>query len=376
MTVNPTTDATTESNETVVLTIAAGSGYTAGSPNSAVGTIVNDDSGPAFTRYQIEPDGTVGTFQTGSGEQYEMGTAFNVTEDSDLYSIKFYRHPSGDTSARTWTTRLWNGSRTTKTLIASATVTTTTGQSGWVEAVFATPVRLSRGVDYEASYSVPTSVGYQALTGFFTGAVDPAANPLTSQATSGRFNAVPGSAPSTNSNTYYVVTPVIQQPITTPPYDLISRTTIGVREFDDLGQYEMGTAFTVTANSTVTGVGYFCGFPINQGAPRTITARLWNSGGTQLGTGTYTTVVGDYGWINVPLSAGVAITPGTTYIVSIGIPSNTTYWTVAGAFTSAVTNAAPNPLGAPINAGRFITTPGSFPTTATSAYYTVQPIVT
>lgn len=43
ITVNPTADATIESDETVVLTLAAGTGYTVGAPNNATGTILNDD---------------------------------------------------------------------------------------------------------------------------------------------------------------------------------------------------------------------------------------------------------------------------------------------------------------------------------------------
>ena len=43
VTVNPTADTTIEADETVTLTLAAGSGYTVGVPNSATGTILNDD---------------------------------------------------------------------------------------------------------------------------------------------------------------------------------------------------------------------------------------------------------------------------------------------------------------------------------------------
>ena len=43
ITVNPTTDATIESDETVTLTLSAGAGYTVGVPASATGTILNDD---------------------------------------------------------------------------------------------------------------------------------------------------------------------------------------------------------------------------------------------------------------------------------------------------------------------------------------------
>ncbi|WP_263625889.1 putative Ig domain-containing protein [Xanthomonas campestris] len=43
ITINPTADATIEPDETVVISLAAGSGYSVGSPNSAIGTIANDD---------------------------------------------------------------------------------------------------------------------------------------------------------------------------------------------------------------------------------------------------------------------------------------------------------------------------------------------
>jgi Ca2+-binding RTX toxin-like protein len=44
VTVDPTADTIVESNETVILTLAAGTGYTIGTPNAATGTINNDDT--------------------------------------------------------------------------------------------------------------------------------------------------------------------------------------------------------------------------------------------------------------------------------------------------------------------------------------------
>jgi hypothetical protein len=43
VTVDPTADTTVESDETVILTLATGTGYTVGTPNAATGTITNDD---------------------------------------------------------------------------------------------------------------------------------------------------------------------------------------------------------------------------------------------------------------------------------------------------------------------------------------------
>ena len=44
VTVDPTPDTTVEPDETVILTVTAGAGYTVGSPAAATGTITNDDT--------------------------------------------------------------------------------------------------------------------------------------------------------------------------------------------------------------------------------------------------------------------------------------------------------------------------------------------
>ncbi|WP_306344569.1 Calx-beta domain-containing protein, partial [Microcystis aeruginosa] len=43
LTIDPTADTTVEPDETVILTLASGTGYTVGTPNAATGTITNDD---------------------------------------------------------------------------------------------------------------------------------------------------------------------------------------------------------------------------------------------------------------------------------------------------------------------------------------------
>jgi large repetitive protein len=48
VTIDPSADTTGEPNETVILTVAAGAGYTVGAPNSATGTITNDDGSSTY----------------------------------------------------------------------------------------------------------------------------------------------------------------------------------------------------------------------------------------------------------------------------------------------------------------------------------------
>ena len=59
VTADPFGDADLEADETVILTVTAGAGYTIGSPNSATGTILNDDNSP--------PTVVVGFGQCGGG---------------------------------------------------------------------------------------------------------------------------------------------------------------------------------------------------------------------------------------------------------------------------------------------------------------------
>jgi alpha-tubulin suppressor-like RCC1 family protein len=73
VTVNPTDDITIEPNETVALTLAAGSGYVVGTPSAVVGTISNDDQ----TRVMIGV----------------TSLPFSVPEDGpSLLNYRFYRN--------------------------------------------------------------------------------------------------------------------------------------------------------------------------------------------------------------------------------------------------------------------------------------------
>jgi Ca2+-binding RTX toxin-like protein len=66
VTVNPTADTTVESNETVALTLATGTGYTVGTPNAATGTINNDDTRVtlAVSPSSVTEDGTANLVYT------------------------------------------------------------------------------------------------------------------------------------------------------------------------------------------------------------------------------------------------------------------------------------------------------------------------
>ena len=63
VTINPTADITVEPNETVILTVTSGAGYSAGSPSAATGTITNDDATPNLSINDVSvAEGNSGTF--------------------------------------------------------------------------------------------------------------------------------------------------------------------------------------------------------------------------------------------------------------------------------------------------------------------------
>jgi Ca2+-binding RTX toxin-like protein len=87
VTVDPFGDADLEPNETVILTVTAGAGYTVGTPNSATGTILNDDNSPptiqvGYGQCNAETTGTVnllvGDVETPAGSLTLSATSSNT----------------------------------------------------------------------------------------------------------------------------------------------------------------------------------------------------------------------------------------------------------------------------------------------------------
>lgn len=97
VTINPTADTTVEANETVILTVAAGTGYTVGAPASATGTILNDDVPTAsisVSPTSVSEDSGASLVYTVTLDQPSLSTvsvAFNVggtaTSGSDYAAV-------------------------------------------------------------------------------------------------------------------------------------------------------------------------------------------------------------------------------------------------------------------------------------------------
>lgn len=162
VTVNPTADSSVEPDETVTLRLAAGSGYSIGTNAAISGIIVNDDEPNAisiFDRTGVTVSGQI----FNDNQTVELGTAFSSKQAGRITDLKYFRTASdaNDTDVRDM--RLWRVSD--GALLATASVTSTSGQSGWQNVKLNSPVSIVAGQDYVVSYR--TNDNYIRTANFF-----------------------------------------------------------------------------------------------------------------------------------------------------------------------------------------------------------------
>jgi N,N-dimethylformamidase beta subunit-like protein/uncharacterized protein DUF4082/Big-like domain-containing protein len=375
----------------------------------------------------------------------ELGVKFQASVSGYVTGIRFWKGSTAN--GGTHTGSLWSSSGT---LLATATFTNETS-SGWQQVSFSSPVAVSAGTTYVASYHAP--LGNYTPTPFYFQTSATTLEPLTapSNASSGgtgtyaygsstlfpsnveagavnywvdvvfttgsgpsvsstvpassatsvsltapitaTFNqavvsssvaftvksslgtSVPGTVSynsSTNTASFTPTTPLSGTTVYTatvsatssssgqamsPAYSWSFTSTSGptqcpcsiwptgvptVSDTSDSSAVELGLKFQPTQNGTVTGVRFYKG----TGNTGTHTGSLWTAAGALLATATFTNETAT-GWQTVSFSSPVAVTAGTTYIVSYHAP-NGNYAGDASYFASAgVTN---GPLTALSNA--------------------------
>ena len=103
LTIDPTADNTVETNETVALTLATGSGYIVGTTSVVTGTITNDDT--SSPTYILTPSAT--TVNEGNSISYNLTTT-NVASGTSLY----YQFSGTGINAADFTTATTSGTET------------------------------------------------------------------------------------------------------------------------------------------------------------------------------------------------------------------------------------------------------------------------
>ncbi|WP_240197714.1 DUF4082 domain-containing protein [Nonomuraea lactucae] len=240
----------------------------------------------------------------------EVGVKFQVATPGTITGIRFYKGPE---NTGTHIGNLWTSGGQ---LLARVTFTGETA-SGWQQAQFSTPVQVSPGTTYVASYFAPNG-DYAQNTSFFTNAL--VSGPLTAPASgasggNGVYRYTSGTAFPTNTfsaSNYWV--DVVFMPSGQPPVtnSLWSDTTIpAVESVNDAKAVTLGVKFRANTNGTVSGVRFYKG-SLNTG---THTGSLWTSGGQQLASVTFTGETAS-GWQRMNFATPVAINANTTYVVT------------------------------------------------------------
>lgn len=144
-TINPTVDGTVETDETVTLTVAAGTGYTVGAPSSATGTILNDDV----------PTASITVSPASVAEDGAPNLVYTVTLDQASFSALSVNYTVGGTA-----TSGTDYAAVTSPLVIAAgnttgTITVNPTADATIEADETVSLTLAAGTGY--TVGVPTS---------------------------------------------------------------------------------------------------------------------------------------------------------------------------------------------------------------------------
>lgn len=253
-----------------------------------------------------------------AGGGVTLGLKFRAKVDGSLVGLRFYKDAAntGPHVANLWSL---DG-----TLLATAAFTTET-PSGWQQANFASPVPLSAGTTYVASYH--TTNGAYAFDDqyFASGGADtsrlqaPAAAVVEGNAVYayGAAGTYPLNVSPDNRN--YWVDVVFSAPSSGPDpgaTSLWSQTHLpGVAGYADTSANELGVKFRSDVAGLITGLKFYK-HAANTG---THVGTLWAADGTRLASADFTGESGS-GWQTVSFARPVAIAPNTTYVASYFAP--------------------------------------------------------
>jgi glucose/arabinose dehydrogenase/endonuclease YncB( thermonuclease family) len=256
----------------------------------------------------------------------ELGVKFQPDRNGFITGVRYYKSSS---NTGTHVGNLWSS---TGTLLASATFTGESG-SGWQQVNFSSPVAVTANTTYVASYHTNTGFYAADQNSFATNVGNAPVRALASAGSgdNGVYMYGSGSAFPTNSfnSTNYWVDVVFNTsaqlptatptppaaptstPMTCPCTVFPSNAVPSVVANPDTSAVELGMKFTPDVNGHVTGARFYKS-STNTG---THTARLWTSTGTLLATATFSGETAS-GWQQVSFPSPVAVTAGTTYVVS------------------------------------------------------------
>jgi len=252
----------------------------------------------------------------------ELGVKFTVDVDGLISGVRFYK---GSTNTGTHVGHLWTSAGA---LLATATFNNETA-SGWQQVNFSTPVPVTAGTVYVASYYAPNG-NYAATNSpeFGASGVDAPPVHLLKSGVSGSngvyLYGVGGGFPvnSFNATNYWVdvvfsTTGTAPQPCASTPCSAWTSSTVPSNPAEnDPNAVELGVKFTSDVDGAISGVRFYKG-GTNTG---THVGHLWTSAGALLATATFSNETAT-GWQQVNFSTPVPVTAGTVYVASYYAPN-------------------------------------------------------
>ena len=240
----------------------------------------------------------------------ELGVRFMSSQDGAVSGVRFYK---GEKNDAPHTSSLWSAAG------ASLATAAFSGEtfSGWQTATFATPVPITAGVVYVASYH--TNGFYSADENYFTSAR--VRSPLTALSHADGGNGVFQYSASTtfpgtlaNATNYWVDVIFVPGPTPPPP---AGQTLFAVSDtpatitVTDQSAVELGVRFRAAVAGSIAAIRFYKG-PSNVGAHE---GRLWTAGGSLLATASFSGETAS-GWQTANFSSPVPIAANTAYIAS------------------------------------------------------------
>jgi hypothetical protein len=278
-TLNPTAPLVTGASYTA--TVAGGTGGV----EDAAGNALAADHAWGFTTGQsscpcnLFGSATPGTAAVSSPSAVELGVKFSADADGWITGLRFYK---GATNTGTHVGSLWS---TAGQLLARATFTGESA-SGWQNVSFGTPVAVTAGTTYVASYYAPNG-HYAVDLGFFTNAFDnqPLHAPATG-ASGGNGVYKYGASPSFPTDTYQASNYWVDVVFTTSaPADTTPPQVSSVSPAAGSSSAPVGTNVTATFNeamsaASITGATVF----LRNAAGATVPAALAYDAATRTAT--------------------------------------------------------------------------------------------
>ncbi|NEH28002.1 DUF4082 domain-containing protein [Rhizobium ruizarguesonis] len=260
-------------------------------------------SGPSYT--SLFGSATPAVVNTNDTSAVELGVKFQTSVAGTITGIRFYK---GDLDTGTHTGSLWSN---TGTKLATLTFTNETA-SGWQTAYFTSPVSLTVGQTYTASYHT-NSGHYSTTISYFTSNVT--SGPLTAPA-SGNGVYTYGSASLYPTSTYQSTNYWVDVMFTTPSSNTTPTAVADTGDATEKGGVANGSGGVVASGNVLTN-----DTDPDAGDTKTVTAVVFGATSGTLGSalnGTYGSLV-----LNASGAYSYAINESNTAVQALRLSTNT-----------------------------------------------------